>query len=110
MWICRCPKEHSLNELQVRFKVWRHIITEITGDNLELLYSEMGPTSGMSAGGANVFDDQNMATIKVKLEPESKMAASHTDRCLTDYFQRKSQLFSPVPPGGDCPSDHPWYQ
>ncbi|MFH0759165.1 MAG: efflux RND transporter permease subunit [Bacteroidota bacterium] len=69
------------------------IITDITGDNLELLYSEVGPSSGMSAGGTHVFDDQNMATIKVKLLPDSRMAASTLIAALGGAF-RENPNFS----------------
>ncbi len=46
------------------------IIRELTGEELELIYSEIGPTSGLTGGGDKLFDDQNMATIKVKLNSQ----------------------------------------
>ncbi len=47
------------------------IIREISGEELGLIYSEIGPTSGLASGGQSLFDDQNMATIKVKLKEDS---------------------------------------
>ena len=62
------------------------IIREVAGDNLDLIYSEIGPTSGISSGGANLFDDQNMATIKVKMKADSRMPASSLMSALSGYF------------------------
>jgi len=63
------------------------IIREITGDNLFLTYSEIGPTSGLSSGGEKLFDDQNMATIKVKLKPGSPISATGLITILTGNFK-----------------------
>ena len=62
------------------------VIREIAGDNLDLIYSEIGPTSGISSGSENLFDDQNMATIKVKMKPDSRIPASSLMSALTGYF------------------------
>lgn len=63
------------------------ILREISGDGLELIYSEIGPTSGLSGGGDNLFDDQNMATIKVKLRPNSQIPTNSIITALTSHFK-----------------------
>jgi len=63
------------------------IVREIAGDELNLIYSEIGPTSGLSSGGEKLFDDQNMATIKVKLKPGSRLSATSLISILTDNFK-----------------------
>jgi HAE1 family hydrophobic/amphiphilic exporter-1 len=63
------------------------IIREISGDQLELIYSEIGPTSGLASGGEKLFDDQNMATIKVKMKPDSRMSTNSIIAVLTDHFR-----------------------
>ncbi|MEN8226854.1 MAG: efflux RND transporter permease subunit [Bacteroidota bacterium] len=63
------------------------ILREISGDGVELIYSEIGPTSGLSTGGENLFDDQNMATIKVKLNPGSQIPANSIIVALTGHFK-----------------------
>ena len=63
------------------------ILREISGDGLELIYSEIGPTSGLSTGGENLFDDQNMATIKVKLSPDSQIPTNSIITALTGHFK-----------------------
>jgi len=66
---------------------FENIIREITGDELDLIYSEIGPTSGISSGGDNLFDDQNMATIKVKLMPDSQLSTNDLIAVLTNHFK-----------------------
>jgi HAE1 family hydrophobic/amphiphilic exporter-1 len=64
-----------------------NIIREITGNELDLIYSEIGPTSGISSGGHNLFDDQNMATIKVRMKPDSKLTTNDLIAVLTSHFK-----------------------
>jgi len=63
-----------------------NVIREIAGEDLDLIYSEIGPTSGISSGGENLFDDQNMATIKVKMKADSRIPASSLMSALSGYF------------------------
>ncbi|MDX2430237.1 MAG: efflux RND transporter permease subunit, partial [Bacteroides sp.] len=63
------------------------IIRELTGESLELIYSEIGPTSGLSGGGDKLFDDQNMATIKVKLKADSNLSTNSLIEVLTTHFK-----------------------
>ena len=64
-----------------------NIIRELAGDELDLIYSEIGPTSGISSGGDNLFDDQNMATIKVKMNTDSHISTSSLIAVLTNHFK-----------------------
>ena len=43
------------------------ILTDYLGENLDLLYSQVGPTSGISGDESSVFEGENTAEIKVKL-------------------------------------------
>jgi len=62
------------------------IIREISKEGLDMIYSEIGPTSGLASGGESLFDDQNMATIKVKLNEDSPVSANKLITVLTQYF------------------------
>jgi len=64
-----------------------NIIREISGEGLDLIYSEIGPTSGLASGGENLFDDQNKATIKVKLIEDSPVSANALISVLSDHFR-----------------------
>ncbi|MCK5067434.1 MAG: efflux RND transporter permease subunit [Bacteroidales bacterium] len=63
-----------------------NIIRELSGEGLAMIYSEIGPTSGLASGGENLFDDQNMATIKVKLKEDSPVSAKSLISVLTQHF------------------------
>jgi HAE1 family hydrophobic/amphiphilic exporter-1 len=63
-----------------------NVIRELSGEGLDLIYSEIGPTSGLASGGENLFDDQNKATIKVKLKADAPVSASSLIAVLTDHF------------------------
>ena len=69
-----------------------NIIRELAGDEVLLLYSEIGPTSGLSSGGQDVFDDQNMATIKVKLTGDGVIPASQIIETLTNYYEQNQNI------------------
>jgi len=62
------------------------IVREISNNEVEMVYSEIGPTSGLSSGGSSVFDDQNMATIKVMLNKEGSISASSLITALSEYY------------------------
>jgi len=49
------------------------ILTDYLGENLDLLYSQVGPTSGISGDESSVFEGENTAEIKVKLADDSKV-------------------------------------
>jgi len=83
----RMPEGTQLERTTGAVASLEDIIREITGDNLFLTYSEIGPTSGLSSGGEKLFDDQNMATIKVKLKPGSPISATGLITILTGNFK-----------------------
>ncbi len=68
----RMPEGTRLERTAGAVESVESIIRSITEDNVDQIYSEMGPTSGLSAGGENIFDDQNMATVKVRLKEDSE--------------------------------------
>ncbi|MEN8201343.1 MAG: efflux RND transporter permease subunit [Bacteroidota bacterium] len=63
------------------------IIREISGEGLAMIYSEIGPTSGLASTGENLFDDQNKATIKVKLKEDSPVSAKTLISTLSGHFR-----------------------
>ena len=68
------------------------LVRELAAGEVELVYSEIGPTSGLSTGGADVFDDQNMATLKVKLIREGEIPASSLIQTLTSYYEENPNM------------------
>jgi HAE1 family hydrophobic/amphiphilic exporter-1 len=68
------------------------LIRELAPGEIELIYAEIGPTSGLSSGGTEVFDDQNMATLKVRLTREGRTHASRIIRSLTAYYSGNENM------------------
>ncbi len=62
------------------------LVRELAPGEIDLIYAEIGPTSGLSSAGGGVFDDQNMATLKVKLNRDGEIPASNIIQALTDYY------------------------
>lgn len=63
-----------------------NIVRKIANNEVEFMYSEIGSTSGLSKGTESVFDDQNMATIKVVLNREGSIPASSIIESLTNFY------------------------
>ncbi|MCF8381764.1 MAG: efflux RND transporter permease subunit [Bacteroidales bacterium] len=68
------------------------LLRELAPGEIELIYSEIGPTSGLSTAGGNVFDDQNMSTIKVKLIPDGLISTSFVIASLNDMFSESQNI------------------
>ncbi len=69
-----------------------NLVRELAPDEVELVYSEIGPTSGLSSGGEDVFDDQNMATLKVKLVRDGNTSASSLIQSLTHFYAENANI------------------
>ena len=62
------------------------VIREMAGSELVMLYSEAGPASGLSREDGQLFDDQNMATVKVVLDKNGDAGAALLIGALTAYY------------------------
>ena len=52
------------------------VVTELLGDNMQTIYSHIGPTSGMSSTETSIFEGENTASVKVILKPGSSVTSS----------------------------------
>ncbi len=52
------------------------VVAGLLGENLETVYSHIGPSSGISSSASAIFEGENTATIKLILKPESSIASS----------------------------------
>ncbi|HKJ41289.1 MAG TPA: efflux RND transporter permease subunit, partial [Sunxiuqinia sp.] len=52
------------------------VVSEVLGDNLETLYSHVGPSSGISSSASAIFEGENTANIKIILKHDSKIAST----------------------------------
>ena len=53
-----------------------NIVTELLGDNLETVYSEIGPSTGISSTSTSIFEGENTATVKIILKADSQVAST----------------------------------
>jgi hydrophobic/amphiphilic exporter-1 (mainly G- bacteria), HAE1 family len=88
----RMPEGTRLERTAGAVESVESIIRSITEDNVDQVYSEIGPTSGLSASGDNVFDDQNMATVKVRMKEDSKISSAALMSSLTDYYSGNQEF------------------
>jgi HAE1 family hydrophobic/amphiphilic exporter-1 len=63
-----------------------NMVRELAPGEVEMVYAEIGPASGLTKGGGDVFDDQNMATLKVKLIRDGNIPASSVIQSLTGFY------------------------
>ncbi len=82
------PEGTHLERTRGAVRSMEEVIRQLAGDDLQMIYSEIGPTSGLSQGEASLFDDQNMATIKVKLNEESSRGAEQLMEMLTAQYEQ----------------------
>jgi len=68
------------------------MIRELAGEDVKLIYSEIGQTAGLSAGGTNLFSDQNRASLKVILKRDGKLPASALIGSITTYFENNEEI------------------
>lgn len=67
-----------------------NIIGEVLGGNLEALYSQIGPSTGMLNSQDALFQGENTASIKIILKQDSKMSS-------TSAIQSISQTLGEMP-------------
>ncbi len=67
-------------------------LKEMGGDAIEMVYSQVGPTSGLSQGDQSLFDDQNAATIKVFLKAKSGVKATSFMAQVERFFPSDDEM------------------
>jgi HAE1 family hydrophobic/amphiphilic exporter-1 len=68
------------------------MIRQLAPGEVEQVYTEIGPTSGLSREGLDVFDDQNMSTLQVKLTRDGETPASALISSLTSYYAENTHI------------------
>ncbi|WP_372773175.1 efflux RND transporter permease subunit [Mangrovibacterium sp.] len=61
-----------------------NIVTELLGENLETIYSEVGPSTGISTSSSSIFEGENTATVKIILKADSQMASTEAIRAISN--------------------------
>lgn len=62
------------------------ILKEYLGENLDIVYSQAGPTTGLSTDATAVFEGENTAQIKVILKKESTISTESIVKTLSNMM------------------------
>ena len=63
-----------------------NIVTELLGDNLETVYSEIGPSTRISSTSTSIFEGENTATVKIILKADSRITSYNV--CYTKLLRK----------------------
>jgi HAE1 family hydrophobic/amphiphilic exporter-1 len=62
------------------------LIKDLLGDNMQSIYSRIGPSTGLTTTENSVFEGTNTAEIKVVLKPEGKYVASQVVSAIASWY------------------------
>lgn len=80
------PEGTQLERTMGAVQTLENLLREVSGGEVEMIYSEIGPAAGLTSGGETVFDDQNMATIKVVLQQKGAIGTAAMVASLSEYY------------------------
>ena len=68
------------------------MLKELLGDNLQSIYSLVGPSTDASTSTATVYEGENTASIKVNLKPEGKITSSQVIAAVAKWYAENPQF------------------
>ena len=68
------------------------MITELLGDDLQSVYSKIGPSTGTSSSASAVYEGENTADVKVILKPQGKYVASQVIAAIAKWYAENPQF------------------
>ena len=69
-----------------------NMIKELLGDNIQDIYSRIGPETGSNTTSTTVYEGDNTAEVKVVLKPESKYVASQVVEAVAKWYTENPQF------------------
>jgi len=68
------------------------MVKELLGDDLQSVYSKIGPSTGTSASSTSVYEGENTAEIKVILKPDGKYMANQIIEAIAKWYAENPQF------------------
>ncbi len=68
------------------------MLKELLGDNIQSIYSLIGPSTGLTTTATTVFEGENTAEVKVVLKPEAKYVASQVVSAMANWYATNPQF------------------
>jgi hydrophobic/amphiphilic exporter-1 (mainly G- bacteria), HAE1 family len=68
------------------------MIRELLGDDIQSVYSKIGPSTGTSESVTSVYEGENTAQVKVVLKPKGKYVASKVVEAIAKWYAENPQF------------------
>lgn len=68
------------------------MVRELLGDDLQALFTRIGPSTGMATSDQSIFEGDNTAEIKVILKPEVKIASSKVISSIAGWYAQNPEM------------------
>lgn len=88
----KLPEGTHLNNTDEAALSVEDIIEQMAGDDLEFVYAQIGPVSGLTDNSQSIFIDQNTATLKVALKKGSKYSAGQYMAALSKQYEESGEV------------------
>jgi HAE1 family hydrophobic/amphiphilic exporter-1 len=82
----------SLERTSTAIGSMEKMIKELLGDDIQSVYSKIGPSTGTSTSTSTVYEGENTAEIKVILKPEGKYVASQVVEAIAKWYAVNPQF------------------
>ena len=82
----------SLERTSSAIKSIEEMIKELLGDNVESVYSRIGPSTGLSTSVTSVFEGVNTAELKVVLKADKNYNASQVVSVIASWYAENPQF------------------
>ncbi len=68
------------------------MVKELLGDNLEAIYTRIGPSTGLSTSAQAIFEGDNTAELKVILKPNKNISSSKVVAAIAGWYAENPEM------------------
>ena len=68
------------------------MVKELLGDNVQSVYSRIGPSTSLTTSASSVFEGENTAEVKVVLKPDGKYQAAQVVSAIASWYAENPQF------------------
>ncbi|MCK9639687.1 MAG: efflux RND transporter permease subunit [Prolixibacteraceae bacterium] len=68
------------------------MVRELLGDNLDAIYTRIGPSTGLSTSAQAIFEGDNTAELKVILKPNNKISSSKVVAAIAGWYAENPEM------------------
>ncbi len=88
----RMPEGTPLEKTSSAIASIEGMLKDLLGDNIQSVYSLIGPSTGLATTANTVFEGENTAEVKVVLKPEAKYVASQVVSAMASWYAENPQF------------------